>query len=198
MEDYWIAVNRSFQDMLPALPALPKRVLDIGCGSGGIDVLLGKFYGRHLQFCLLDGSAVHEGPLYGYNTEDRFYCNLEDATELLRTNGLTNVQAINVLTDPFPEGPFDLVVSLVSYGFHYPISTYADQVRETCKGTLILEVRRGESEEQAVEAFGTPRILAKYDKRVMMSWELRLPSRLLPSYPATADRDLWTIKGKCA
>lgn len=40
--------------------------------------------------------------------------------------------------------PLDLVISLVSWGFHFPVSTYLDQVHDLLRegGRLILDLRK--------------------------------------------------------
>ena len=54
----------------------------------------------------------------------------------------------------------DLVISLISWGFHYPVAVYADQVREILRpgGRVILDVRKGTDGREQLEA-RFPRVL---------------------------------------
>ena len=47
--------------------------------------------------------------------------------------------------DPDTTIPCDVMISLLSWGFHYPVSTYSDLAVRSLRsgGTLILDVRKG-------------------------------------------------------
>ncbi len=59
----------------------------------------------------------------------------------------------------------DLVISLISWGFHYPVATYLDRTHELLKpgGRLILDVRKGTG--------GLEEIRAKYGNATVISAE---------------------------
>lgn len=52
--------------------------------------------------------------------------------------------------DLFPSQTFDVVVSLLSWGFHYPISTYAPR----CSGVMVVDVRKGTNGEGDLRKYG--------------------------------------------
>jgi hypothetical protein len=150
-------MEEEYQSIRTQLPVGPTRVLDIGCGLAAIDALLFMHYGRRsdLQFFLLDRSEWTRPPRYGFSTRAEFYTSLEVATELLRANGvgLASVHQVEVAeTAPCSLPAADLIISLASWGFHYPVSTYLEPVWNAMEdgGTLILDIRAGLGEEQAL------------------------------------------------
>lgn len=172
---YEATLRKTFAAMKPALPAKLTRILDIGSGLGGINVLLSAHYGHAVEIWALDGSGMTEGPLYGYSHDERFYADLDTTAAFLADNGVPaeNVKTVDILTELFPKGPFGLIFSLASWGFHYPIQTYARRVAAALAagGTLIVEIRKGTPAEiDAKRAFGLPKVLADFDKRAMFAF----------------------------
>ncbi len=132
------------------LPPKPEAILDIGCGIAGIDVFLHRHYGGAAdpEFHLLDKSRVEEQVYYHFRDRAAFYNSLEHAKRFLVDNGISPEQIFphEVGGDGRIPGDrqFDLVISLISWGFHYPVAIYADQVAQRLKpgGRLILDVRK--------------------------------------------------------
>ena len=153
------------------LKSKPLKVLDIGCGLGIYDLAIYDYFNRdnNLTFYLLDKttSAAEEKNIhYGYRPVASFYNNLDYTTELLNINGIpkNNIQCISVDNEIAPcnqpalggQGDLtlttkklaalsevDLVISIISWGYHYPISTYLDVVYKILKsdGLLCLHCR---------------------------------------------------------
>lgn len=139
-------MKREFQRILPFLPVAARSILDIGCGVAGIDVLLYKHYGS-VDICLLDKTEMAESLTYGLKETPEFYNSLQVAKEMLELNGVDtkNIftqEAVNHLIC-FDGREFNLVISLLSWGFHYPIEGYLTQVTQRLNGSLILDVRKG-------------------------------------------------------
>lgn len=140
------------------LPTNASSILDIGCGVAGIDVLLYQHYkNNNLNIFLLDKTELNEKVYYGIKKEAAFYNSLSVAKSLLENNGVPpqNIHLQEVGLDraiKFSE-KFDLVISLISWGFHYPVSTYLDQVYELLKpgGVLIIDVRKGSGGESIIK-----------------------------------------------
>jgi SAM-dependent methyltransferase len=148
-------IRADFEMIRPHLPSSASHILDIGCGIAGLDVVLFRHY-RHspgLKITLLDRTDPHTIPRYGFMRTMEFYNVLEVSSAVLRRNGVPAVvfQALDAAAEgAFPEGPLDLVMSLASWGFHYPLSTYMEQVHRALApgGRLILDVRRDQGQEQ--------------------------------------------------
>lgn len=133
-----------------ALPDNCTRILDVGCGVAGIDIFLyGHYEHEKAEFHLLDKSEVTESVFYDYHKKGAFYNSLEVAKETLQLNGINaqNVYLHEATEDNeiTADGGFDLVLSLISWGFHYPVETYLERVYELLNrgGVVILDVRKG-------------------------------------------------------
>src|SRR5690606_19099196 len=99
-------------------------------------------------FHLVDLDGISDDVRYGFRDNPSNYASLEGTRRFLLRNGLneTQIKTVDIGTQPFPREPkFDLVVSLISWGFHYPVDTYLEDVTSSLAphGTLILDLRRG-------------------------------------------------------
>jgi SAM-dependent methyltransferase len=155
--DYVADMDQEYQSMKAYLPAACSRVLDIGCGVAGIDVLLRQHYQGHnqnhnqaqeLQFFLLDKSQLETRVFYGFTSHGAFYNSLSVAKNVLVVNGIaddhvTTLEASDDNTIAIQDR-IDLVISLISWGFHYPVETYVQAVYQLLseQGRLILDVRK--------------------------------------------------------
>lgn len=158
-------LEEEYRSFSATLPANAKNVLDIGCGIAGIDLFLYRHYHGAIDLHLLDKDGTSE-IYYDFEQQGAFYNSLSLARTFLTMNGLpeSRVHAYEATRDGFPKHPkFDLVISLISWGFHYPISTYGERVRESLapEGRLILDVRRGTGGREDLRGlFGTePKVL---------------------------------------
>lgn len=122
---------------------VPRHVIDIGCGQALNDAFLVKDYG-----CKVTLVDIEETPeqYHAWNEEGSGYASLTAARDFLKENGASEVVTLNPLREPEKlrdlEG--DLVTSLISCGFHYPVGDYLDLFLETLKGggAVILDLRR--------------------------------------------------------
>jgi SAM-dependent methyltransferase len=152
-------MEREYESVKNYLPEKPTAILDIGCGVAGIDARLSDHYkekGKKVDFCLLDKTELNEKVYYGLEKRAAFYNSLEIARNLLIANGVMgqNIYTQEAIGAPiFPSKKFDLILSLVSWGFHYPVETYLDEVYEKLMpgGTLIIDIRKGTEGEKLLE-----------------------------------------------
>jgi hypothetical protein len=73
-----------------------------------------------------------------------FYNNLDLSERFLRLNGLkNNITILNPDSNFNDIKEVDIIISLISWGFHYPISTYIDIVNNIISkdGLVILDIR---------------------------------------------------------
>jgi len=131
------------------LPKDCSSILDIGCGVAGIDCFLENHYrGTGVDFVLLDKSKVEKKVFYSYRQKGAFYNSLAVARQMLMDNGIDadRIRLVEVHegTNPEIRDNVDLIISLLSWGFHYPLEIYLDMVVEKLSknGTLILDIRR--------------------------------------------------------
>lgn len=138
-----------YEAMKKYLPQNARTILDIGCGIGGIDVLLNNHYKNTTPLIyLLDKTEMPKKVYYGLEGKGCFYNSFEVVKDFLTKNGIRDtqifVQEANEKNTIDFNTTFDLVISLISWGFHYPVSVYLDQVYEKLSpgGVLIIDVRK--------------------------------------------------------
>ena len=147
-------IRQDYEMIRPHLPVRARRVLDVGSGLAGLDVALFRHYRDEpeLVLYLLDRSSGSL-PDYGFAVRDEYYNALELSRRVLESNGVPP-ESFRILDtgngDGVPDGPLDLVVSIASWGFHYPVATYLDDVHRALGpgGRLILDVRLGHGQRE--------------------------------------------------
>lgn len=135
----WVAED--FASIEPYLPKRVNSILDIGCGMAGIDVFLKRRYPK-ASLSLLDGNGSNvirkgtpnESGMGKWHQKLKPYSSRKHAEMLLSANGIAVDRWHNIGTKKTLEA--DLIVSLYSLGFHYPLSTYR------LKGLCIADLRR--------------------------------------------------------
>lgn len=148
-------INSEYQSMRQYLPASANSILDIGCGVGGINIFLNKHYGGLSDIYLLDKTEMPRKVYYSLTNKGCYYNSLKIAKKLLEENGVNseNIHLEEAIDNKINfDIKFDLVISLISWGFHYPVSTYLDEVYKKLNsgGVLIIDVRK-KSEVDGVE-----------------------------------------------
>lgn len=163
-----------FESILPFLPDPCHRILDIGCGLGVINLHVHRHYegDEPSDYYLLDRTDLADGLSYGFKNRGEFYNSLSLTKALLSLNGIPerSIHLIEAPCDLENEIPnrLDLVLSLISWGFHYPLSTYLDPVCTLLnpEGRLILDIRAGtDGIEQLRERFSKVETLFEDRKR---------------------------------
>lgn len=163
-----------YADIRGWLPKSATAILDVGCGLGGIDVLLFDHYQRDpdLRFFLLDRTQIGGQIDYGYRDRADFYNSFEMTRAVLTGNGVpaSSVTTLEARDDAGIDLPqqVDLVISLISWGFHYPVATYLDRTYGLLKpgGRLILDVRKDTGGLEEIEAkYGNATVISNEKKR---------------------------------
>ena len=143
-------MRREYLLIVKYLPKSCSTILDIGCGLAGIDI----FFHRHYQdkspvFYLLDKTYTEGNVYYGFKSKGAFYNSLKMAQTMLINNGLPlqNIHTLeaNENNEINIDGKIDLIISLISWGFHYPVSIYLNRVYNILNngGSIILDIRKG-------------------------------------------------------
>jgi SAM-dependent methyltransferase len=133
--------------VIPHLPEGTTRLMDLGCGLAAADLAIGLRL-PDLSFSLVDQDRFEDRPHYGFEAEASAYNSLAETMVFLTQNGLAveRVETTDMLSQSFPSGTtMDAVISLISWGFHYPVETYVNEVFDVLRpnGVVILDVRRG-------------------------------------------------------
>jgi SAM-dependent methyltransferase len=135
-------LEKEFEEMKSFLPKSCNSILDIGCGLGGIDILLSKEYDNP-ELYLLDNSFISEKVIHGFDHEKSYYNSFEITNALLTVNDIENYNLIDI-KNGFPElNNIELVISLLSWGYHYKIEEYLDKVYSVMSpgAILIMDIR---------------------------------------------------------
>lgn len=128
--DYQKELAEDFAAIEQHLPSEVGSILDIGCGMAGIDVYLKRKYPKATLW-LLDGDGDSFSK-YGFRRNMAPYNSKSATGAMLKANGLEYDRWIDAGTKEKLEA--DLIVSLISWGFHYPLDTY--QVSGLCVADL--------------------------------------------------------------
>lgn len=166
-----------FDNIKHHVPTSCHRLLDIGCGLGLISLLIYKncpdnkptLY-MYDQSAGLDTSAQADIAPGGYHESYKFTASLEITKDFLLLNGVAPDHIVLCEVGQWEinqAAPLDLVVSRKSWGFHYPLDEYLEQVAASVRpgGAVITDVRRAkESLEKLESTFSKLEILSKEKK----------------------------------
>jgi SAM-dependent methyltransferase len=161
-------IKSDFNVVRSYLPSTATSVMDIGCGIAALDVFLFERYReQNPEMLLVDRSEVSNEIYFGFRSEAAFYNSLDRAKRTLLANGVPE-HRIRLFKAPedgqLPDvAPLDLVISILSWGFHFPIGTYLDSVcdRLAHNGRVIVDVRR--------KTDGLERLAARFSKLSIIS-----------------------------
>lgn len=142
---YAEVISAEFNRMAPHLPDRCDRILDVGSGLGGIDVLLSRHFIGEPAIILLDG--VDDPPEVTLHRET--FNSMAVAQEFLAANGIPSFAYIDA-NDAHRRisAPVDLIVSCKSWCFHYGPSQYIDLVKSACHSDtrIFIDLRYGKRE----------------------------------------------------
>lgn len=132
--------DRVHQDLAGMLPWLgdARSAWDIGCGLAALTALLCRDHGlQRYRLTDGDGSAPRK---VGYCPRTQGWFDTRVSEQFVRANGGDRAVPVGRW-----DGDCDLVVSLKSWGHHYPVATYLDQARRAMRpgGRLVLDIRAG-------------------------------------------------------
>ena len=116
------------------LPKNINNILDIGCGLGVINIFLNRIYQNQLDFFMLDKDKIDRTIKYGFSENYESYNDLAETKNLLIKNGIKEEQIHLRNVDKRIEinSKIDLIISLKSMGYHYPLENYLNLLKEIC------------------------------------------------------------------
>ena len=130
------------------LPNSVNTIMDIGCGLGIINIYLNEFFEKKPIFFLLDKNKVDRKITYGFSSNYESYNDLNETKNILLENNidtscmyLFDVEKQFVITKKM-----DLVISLKSMGYHYPINSYIELFRNCCTKNTVFIYDIGENQ----------------------------------------------------
>lgn len=145
---YHADMVREFQSIEAFVNPNTTDILDIGCGIGGINVLFWQKLKGNVELSLMDKTRT-DAIYYGFKSDAAFYNDFGLTEAFLVANG---VERKKISFNEAGKGQitaigkkFDLIVSLISWGFHYPLDYYLEEALAALKsdGCIILDLRTG-------------------------------------------------------
>jgi len=164
-------LNREFDEIKEHLPDRRCTILDIGCGLAGIDLRLYRHYQRDTAIHLLDKEGV-SAIYYGFENKAAYYNKSSLTKSFLLDNGVSekDLAFYDAQKNEFPtKTQFDLIISLISWGFHYPIGTYLDNFVAALRtgGRVIVDIRKETDGYRELEdRFGSVQSISEDRKRI--------------------------------
>jgi SAM-dependent methyltransferase len=171
-EKYVKGIWSDFEGIRSGLPQSCHAILDIGCGVAGINALLYQHYhADQPEIYLSDYHAIDERIYYGFQEQPVAYNSLDVSHALLTANGVPHRKIHYIppseLSEQISKSSIDLVLSILAWGYHFPIETYLSVVHSALadQGRLILDLRRDTDGMKSVaEVFQIERVLIEMDK----------------------------------
>ena len=130
------------------LPNSVNTIMDIGCGLGIINIYLNKFFEKKPIFFLLDKNRIDRKIKYGFSLNYESYNDLNETKNILLENEIDSdcVYLFDVEKQFQINKKIDLVISLKSMGYHYPINSYIELLRNCCTKNTVFIYDIGENQ----------------------------------------------------
>lgn len=171
--DQYLELKRlSFDAIESLLSSPPTNILDIGCGLAYESEMFQKKYNSNLY--LLDGDFEDtkdsgRDRKFGAVESMRFYTKIESLKKSFdqRSMRYQFVNANNIELDQNLK--FDLIYSNVSCGYHYPLATYLDLMKQHSDSNtrLIFDIHSRYMEEQLTDQFEVIRTEPVTNKKIL-------------------------------
>ena len=144
-ENLFLTEIKTFKNYLPNSV---NNVMDIGCGLGIINIYLNKIFNNKPNFFLLDKNRIDKKIKYGFSDNYESYNDLTETKNILLNNKFKNscIKLFNVENKIIINKKIDLVISLKSMGYHYPINTYIELFRNCCTKDTVFIYDIGENQ----------------------------------------------------
>lgn len=133
-------------------PACFNRIVSIGPGNGLLELcLFQKTKPRSLLLIDIEETKLHQA---GFAAQGSGYASLAATKAFLTLNGVPEEVVItcNPKSQAIPSFRFDLLMSILSMGFHYPCDDYLEFILQNqCNGAWVVVDRRNGSVDPGFE-----------------------------------------------
>lgn len=163
---YYKDIRKDYESIKAYLPEECNSILDIGCGIAGIDLFLYEHYNERAEINLFDYTHIDKSIYYGYHDNASVYNDLSLSVNFLELNGVKK-DSINFYDaeNGFFLKPYDIIISLLSCGFHYPVKTYLGQIKQCNPYITILDIRKNSGQiEMLRDNFKSVEVISTYSK----------------------------------
>lgn len=138
-KEFYLKMSSSEYEVIKSYIKRPNRILELGCGLGRFSIFLNSQLEHNPEFLLADFSKISEKVKYGWNPKESFYNDLELTSQFCRENNLHNFSIVDLAEDNLKNlSDIDLVISMLSVGFHYPIESYMPTLLDITSDNAIM------------------------------------------------------------
>lgn len=147
-KQYLDQMETEYHELKPHLPESVSSILDIGCGMAGIDLFLwDHFENDEPDIVLFDKTKRSDELYYRFYDQAAFYNSLHIAEENLSNGEIpeNRIHTVEASSENLRNlDSVDFCLSLYSWGFHYPVKTYIDDVLQVINqdGRVVLDLRK--------------------------------------------------------
>lgn len=142
-----------------------------------INIYLNDYYAKKSYFTLIDKNYVDKKVAYGFNNNSESYNKLDITKDFLILNGfkIEQLQLIDADENFVLNNKYELIISLFSMGYHYPIENYIDIIKKiSTKSTkVIFDLSMEYNELNKVKKYFNKVVIIKNDDEVKQNY-LRL------------------------
>lgn len=152
------------------------HVMDIGCGHAIMQALFHR--DNVCRITLIDiesNDRVH----HDFHDQGAGYASLDKARAFLVSNAVpsNSITTFNPQVSQLPQArDVNLVMSLLSCGFHYPLATYLDYAKKVLvpNGRFLFDLRKGSGQDEILDQFANWSVLAETRtyRRVLAQFEV--------------------------
>lgn len=159
------SVAWEFEQLQPWLPKAVTSIADIGPGLGIIDILFHRQFGCR---CHLIDIEVTSSRYHLYEDQAAGYSRLASASTLLEDNGVSAslIRCTNPNKQSLEPIGYDVVLSTLAMGFHFPCATYQAFVAKGLRsgGVCIFDRRSDTDQDEFLSLFESIEIVAESAK----------------------------------
>lgn len=139
---YFQILQREYETLKIFLKKIKKNrnILSIGCGLGGLEVIMQKNLFFNSNFFLFERNFTSSKVIYGFDPNNREAYNSIKSTRLfINTNSLNKIKfhLFDVDVDKLPKIKFDIVISILSLDYHYPFDIYYKYLKKNSHASTI-------------------------------------------------------------
>ena len=142
-----------------------KQLTDIGCGHAIIDYFIHSSLGCDITLVDIETSTERH---HSYRDSGAGYASLDAAKRLLVSNGISEdrIRTLNPTQSNVSGIETDLTISLLSCGFHYPLSTYDKFFkRELRPGSVVVcDIRKNTGQDNYFSDFSKVQLIHETKK----------------------------------
>ena len=116
-----------------------KKILSIGGGLGGLELLINKKFDSSFSF--IEKNYISKKVKYGWDNDNlEAYNDLNILKSFLLNNKMSKekFKIFDYDKDTLPEEKFDIIISLYSLDYHYDFNIYSNYLKKICHKDTIL------------------------------------------------------------